>query len=101
MTRIVLIVLLAVGTVVPLAVIVPWLLEHGLDVETFIGELFATPVSAFFAVDVIVSAFVVAVLALSDRTLSAGRRAAVLVATFTIGVSCGLPLWALLRGRSA
>jgi hypothetical protein len=98
MTRAVLLVLLLVGTIVPIATIVPWLVEHGLDVEAFIAELFATPVTAFFAWDVIVSALVLAVLTLTDRTLTAGRRAAVLVATFSIGVSSGLPLWALIRG---
>jgi hypothetical protein len=96
MTRVALLALLVLGTLLPLAIIVPWLVEHGLDAEAFIGELFATPVSSFFALDVIVSALVVAVLTLADQTLSAGRRAAVLVATSSIGVSCGLPLWAQL-----
>jgi hypothetical protein len=101
MTRAILLALLVVGTVLPLAIIAPWVLDHGLDVDAFVTELFASPVNAFFAWDVIVSAMVVAVLTITDETLSTGRRAAILAGTFLIGVSCGLPLWALLRGTRA
>jgi hypothetical protein len=37
---------------------VPWLLEHGLNFGLFLRELFANRISAFFAMDVIVSAIV-------------------------------------------
>ena len=101
MTRAILLVLLVIGTVLPLAIIAPWLFDHGLDVSAFVADLFASPASAFFAVDVIVSAVVVAFLALTDATLSTRRRSLVLAATFLVGVSCGLPLWALLREHAA
>jgi hypothetical protein len=37
---------------------VPWLPEHGLNLSLFFRELFANRISAFFAMDVIVSAIV-------------------------------------------
>ena len=46
------------GLVLPYSQFVPWLLEHGLDITLFFRELFASRISAFFAMDVIVSAIV-------------------------------------------
>ncbi len=46
------------GLVLPYSQFVPWLLEHGLDITLFFRELFANRMSAFFAMDVIVSAIV-------------------------------------------
>ena len=44
------------GLVLPYAQFVPWLLEHGLNVTLFFRDLFANRISAFFAMDVIISA---------------------------------------------
>jgi len=46
------------GLVLPYSQFVPWLLEHGLNISVFFRELFANRISAFFAMDVIVSAIV-------------------------------------------
>ena len=46
------------GLLLPYSQLVPWLLEHGLNVTLFLRELFANRISAFFAMDVIVSAIV-------------------------------------------
>ena len=46
------------GLVLPYAQFVPWLLEHGLNVALLVHELFGNRISAFFAMDVIVSAIV-------------------------------------------
>jgi hypothetical protein len=46
------------GLVFPYLQFVPWVLVHGLNVTLFYRELFANPISAFFAMDVIVSAIV-------------------------------------------
>ena len=46
------------GLVLPYSQFVPWLLEHGLNFALFFCELFANRISAFFAMDVIVSAIV-------------------------------------------
>ena len=47
--------LCVMGTILPLAAFLPFLRSHGLDVGEFIGQLFGTAVSSFFAWDVIVS----------------------------------------------
>src|SRR5206468_10753536 len=44
------------GLVLPSSQFVPWLLEHGLNITLFFRELFANRISAFFAMDVVVSA---------------------------------------------
>ena len=46
------------GLVLPYSQFVPWLLEHGLNVALLVRELFVNRISAFFAMDVIVSAIV-------------------------------------------
>jgi hypothetical protein len=51
-------ILCLLGIVLPYSQLVPWLLEHGLNVELFFRELFANRISAFFTMDVIVSAIV-------------------------------------------
>ncbi|MBL8126145.1 MAG: DUF2834 domain-containing protein, partial [Chloroflexia bacterium] len=62
-------VLLGLGTVIPFLQIMPWLVDHGLDVRLFVDELFANPVSSFFALDVIMAVMTLLVLAVLDREL--------------------------------
>jgi hypothetical protein len=82
------------GLVVPNAAFWPWLLAHGPDPQRFLQDLFATGVSAFFGLDVVLSA-----LALTGFVLIEGQRLALrrrwvpIAATCLIGVSVGLPLF--------
>lgn len=92
-------VLLALGTIVPFLQIMPWLVDHGLDVELFIDQLFANPVSSFFALDVIMAAITLVVLAFLDRELS-GRQRAVVGVSALLGASVGLPMYLVLRERN-
>ena len=91
--------LAVVGTVLPYAAFMPWLLEHGLDVPLLLSDMFATEVSTFFTVDVIVSAL--AVFAMVGRGLKQRVRYAWLAAlgTLSVGVSLGLPLYLYLEAR--
>jgi hypothetical protein len=89
-------VLLALGTVIPFLRIMPWLVDHGLDVELFVDELFANPVSSFFAIDVIMAVVTLLVLAFVDRELSGRQRLAVGCSAL-LGASVGLPMYLLLR----
>ena len=88
------------GTALPCWQFLPFIREHGLDMPLFFRQLFATPVSGFFAMDVIVSSVVLWVFVLAE-----GRRAGVkhlwapLAANLAIGVSLGLPLFLYLRER--
>jgi hypothetical protein len=92
-------ILFVLGTGLPLSQLVPWLSTYGLDSQRFFGELFATRISSFFALDVIVSALVVLVLVLGDLALRTRQRVLVVAATLLVGVSCGLPLALWLRSR--
>jgi uncharacterized protein DUF2834 len=88
------------GLIVPLVPFVPWLVEHGFDVPLLVRELFANRISAFFGLDVIVSAIVVGVFASVER----GRRTlriwwAPILGVFCAGVSFGLPLLLFMRER--
>lgn len=94
-------VLAALGTVLPYSRFMPWLAEHGPDPVAFIGELFSTRIGGFFGWDVIVSALVLVLFILVQGARDRVRhRWIAIVATFTVGVSCGLPLFLALRERS-
>ena len=45
--------LCVLGVVVPYSQFIPWLMQHGLDMDLFMRELFATRIGAFFAFDVL------------------------------------------------
>ena len=86
------------GTILPWAAFIPFLQAHGADPWAFVSQLFGTPVSAFFGLDVIVSSLVLWTFVLID-----GRRRGVralwapIVASLVVGVSLGLPLFLYLR----
>lgn len=90
--------LFIVGTVLPLLHLVRFLRENGLDPGLFIAQLFGTPISAFFGMDVIISSITLWVLVVVE-----GRRHGVrhlwapIAANLLAGVSSGLPLFLYLR----
>jgi hypothetical protein len=89
-----------VGFAAPYAAFVPWLVEHGLDGRLFLQHLFANRISAFFALDLVVSAAALLWFsALESRRLRLHSRWIVLAATLLVGVSLGLPLFLYLRER--
>ena len=87
------------GLLLPYSQFVPWIIEHhALNMPLFMRDLFANHISAFFALDVIVSAIVLLVFIQSE-----GRRLRVrflwlpMLGTVFVGVSLGLPLFLYLR----
>ena len=86
------------GTLLPCWQFLPFLREHGLDLQLFVEQLFSNPVSGFFGVDVIVSSLVLWVFVYVE-----GRRSGVkhlwapIVANLAVGVSLGLPLFLYMR----
>ncbi len=88
------------GAMIPLSAFAPWVQTHGLDLRLLIADLFGNRVSAFFGLDVLVSALVVVLWAAIERTR---HRApfwwAPILATIAVGVSCGLPLLLYLKER--
>jgi hypothetical protein len=87
-----------IGVALPAWQIIPFLVEHGLDLRLFFQQLFSNAVGAFFGMDVIVSSVVLWVFVFAE-----GRRAGVqrlwapIVASLLIGVSAGLPLFLYMR----
>jgi hypothetical protein len=91
-------VLCVLGAALPLWRLAPWLAENGLDVPLLFRELFANKVGAFFGVDVMVSAVVLAVFVFAEGS-RVRRGWLALIATAAVGVSLGLPLFLYMRER--
>lgn len=90
--------LCVLGALLPLSAFLPWFAEHGPDLPLFVAELFSTRIGGFAGWDVIVSALVLFVfVAVEGRRLKVRPLWAPVVATLTVGVSLGLPLFLLLR----
>jgi hypothetical protein len=91
--------LFLLGVVVPYAAFLPWLMIHGgMDLDLFIYELFGNLISTFFAADVIVSAIVLwAFVVIEGKRAGVRHKWAPILASITIGVSAGLPLFLFLR----
>jgi Terpene cyclase DEP1 len=88
------------GAVLPYSQFIPWLAAHGLNLRLLYTELFAGRASAFFALDVIVSALVLLLFIVREGIERKMRTLWLPVAaTCLIGVSCGLPLFLALRER--
>jgi hypothetical protein len=86
--------LCCLGLLVPNSLFWPWLIEHGLSPRRFVGDLFANGVSAFFGMDVVISAVALGAFVLVEGTrLGITRRWIPIVATCVVGVSLGLPLF--------
>lgn len=85
------------GIALPYWQFVPWVAQHGLNAPLFWHQLFSNRISAFFAMDVLVSAVALLVyvrLAGSPRGL---KRWLPLLAVVTVGVSLALPLFLYLN----
>jgi lysylphosphatidylglycerol synthetase-like protein (DUF2156 family) len=88
------------GAVLPLSYLFPFLAANGLDMSLFFKQLFQNNISAFFGMDVFVSALALLLLIYSE-----GRRRgmknlwAYVLCTLMVGVSLGLPLFLFFRER--
>ncbi|ASA57669.1 DUF2834 domain-containing protein [Vibrio gazogenes] len=86
------------GTLLPFTQLIPWVTEHGIDISLFIQELFSTRIGGFFGWDVIISAVVLLVFIFTESKRIHMRYLWLpVVATLSIGVSLGLPLFLYLR----
>jgi Terpene cyclase DEP1 len=89
------------GAVLPYWQFIPWIVGHGPHIGLLIRQLFANRISAFFGLDVLVSAVV-----LLRFIRVEGRRSGVrllwlpIAGVFAIGVSFGLPMFLYLRERA-
>src|SRR5215470_10141879 len=88
------------GIALPYWQFIPWVAQHGLNMRLFVQQLFANRISAFFGMDVIVSAVALMVFVRSERPrLNARERWLPLLAVLTVGVSLALPLFLYFRER--
>ncbi len=88
------------GILLPLSQFMPWFVDNGLNIPLFFEELFSTRISAFFGMDVIVSAVVLFVFILAEgKRLKLPDLWLPVVATLTVGVSFGLPLFLYMRQK--
>jgi hypothetical protein len=87
------------GLLLPCSQLIPWIIEHhGLNMPLFSRDLFANRISAFFALDIIVSAIVLLVFIQSEgRRLQMRLLWLPMLGTVFVGVSLGLPLFLYLR----
>jgi uncharacterized protein DUF2834 len=86
------------GAVLPYWQFVPWVAANGLNGKLFVEQLFANRISAFFGIDVIVSA-VALLLFIRVESARHGIRRWWLpyVSVLTVGVSLGLPMFLYMR----
>jgi hypothetical protein len=93
-------ILCVLGIVLPYWQFLPWVAQNGLHMPLFFHELFANRVSAFFGMDVLVSAAVLVVFMRTEslRLGIPGRWLPVL-ALLLVGVSLALPLFLYMRER--
>ncbi|MEC9342683.1 MAG: DUF2834 domain-containing protein [Pseudomonadota bacterium] len=100
--RNVLIGLAIVGTVVPWMFFSRFIGENGLDLVGFVAQPFAANASAGFAADLIISAIVFLVWSSADARQRRVRNWWITIpAVALVGLSLALPLYLLMRERSA
>lgn len=91
-------VLCVIGAALPLSQLLPFLRDHGLDLQLMVAQLFANPISSFFGLDVIVSSVVVWLfVAVEGRRAGVSHLWAPIAASLLVGVSLALPLFLYLR----
>lgn len=80
---------------------VPWVAQNGLNMPLFFHQLFANRISAFFGMDVFVSAAALLVFMRTEgRKLQIPARWLPVAALILVGVSLALPLFLYLRERT-
>jgi len=87
------------GALLPYWQFVPWVVQHhGINLSLFVRELFANRISAFFGMDVLVSAVVLIVFVrVEGARLKIRRRWLPVLALVSVGVSLGLPVFLYMR----
>ena|SRR6185503_14458083 len=98
MTKRMYLVLCVLGFVVPYYFFLRFVAEHGLRLSVLVNQLFANPITAFFAADVVVSSLVLWVFMYQEvRKRSIKLWWVCIIANLAVGVSLALPLFLLLR----
>jgi hypothetical protein len=92
--------LCVVGAIVPYAVFLPWVAEHGPPLGLLIREIFANRAAGSFAADVILSSVAFwAFVAIEGKRAGVPRLWLPVAANILVGLSLGLPLFLYMRER--
>ncbi len=90
--------LTVLGTVVPYGASYPWFVENGFNLPLLLTDAFSGPISSFAWLDVVIAAITLVCFIFADaKRHQVGWYPLAVIATFTIGVSAGLPLYLYLR----
>ncbi|MEX0270096.1 DUF2834 domain-containing protein [Leptolyngbyaceae cyanobacterium UHCC 1019] len=88
------------GFVLPYSQFIPFLTEHSLNLQLFFEQLFANRISAFFAMDLLISSIVFWVfLYWEGSRLKMTNLWVYVVCNLAVGLSLGFPLFLLMRQR--
>lgn len=87
------------GIVLPFSQFIPFLLDDGLNLNLFFEQLFTNRISSFFGMDVIVSVLVLLTFVIWEGSRLKMKYLWRYVLASLLGVSCGLPLFLLMRQR--
>lgn len=100
MIQTVYLILCILGTILPYSQFVPFLVEHGLNLQLFFEQLFVNRISSFFGMDLIISSLVLWVFVFWEGSRLGMKNLWIyVVSNFLVGVSLGLPLFLLMRQR--
>ena len=92
--------LCVLGFIIPYSQFIHFLMEQGPDFPLFFEQLFASRVSAFFGLDVVISTVILIAFILKEGTSLKMRYLWLpLAGTLCVGVSFGLPLFLFMRER--
>jgi len=82
------------GFILPYYFLISFLVTHGFDGRLFLTQLFGTPISTFFAVDLVISCVVFAVFLRQEAERNAMKHQWVYwLSLLTVGLSFALPLF--------
>ena len=86
------------GVLLPYSQFLPWVVDHGFSPVLLVNEILESRISAFAWLDVVVSAIVLLTFAgVESKRLGMKNLWMTWLATLTVGVSLGLPLFLLMR----
>ncbi len=89
------------GLVLPYYIFIDWIYVNGFDITLFLNEIIKYKISAFAWSDVVISAIVLIMFIVHDSKINSIKNIWIpILATLTVGVSFGLPLFLLMREYS-
>jgi hypothetical protein len=92
--KLVYLILAVIGFVVPYYFLISFLMTHGLAARVFFNQLFGTPISTFFAADLLISCVIFMIFLRREAKRQAMRYEWVYwTALITVGLSFALPLF--------